>query len=520
MSFKRDSEALPVVERLMRTPIERRLMVIRHIGLPLVLVGGFLLVGAVVVQSPRIATLVVLLLAAALVAQLWLAKNTHAYGFVGFFVVLTILRPLPSVGNQLVVGRIMDAIWLVLAGILLMLITSDRSKLIRVWPGTYLLLLMSMLVVLSMSIGAFLFQQPVISRDFFELYRGPYYLLIFAVATQVSWSDRQLVRYFFKPLLIGFWIVFGISVVQGLGADFRSTVEYIYTTKGTNDITTALTAGTRVRNSGTFANPNWYGVALAVMFPFLLAGFTASGNRRLRLAIWLTPISAFFFLGISGSRTGVLAGILALFTYVLLGGVQALKRRRVRRPVPMRRERMLLAFTIISVIGILYVFSLQGVRFREIVSALSEGSLLGVDSAAVKWSAGRKWALEALRRSPIFGFGPSKQVSTLLGDNQYSALLYRYGLLGLATYLIFWIAVMGRALRLMKHAKSPLQNGLARAVLASVPAFLLAGGGGAFFDVTHIATLYLLLIGISFSARNTNIEVHRLNESGSSVVES
>ena len=69
----------------------------------------------------------------------------------------------------------------------------------------------------------------------------------------------------------------------------------------------------------------------------------------------------------------------------------------------------------------------------------------------------------------------------------------------------FWAAVFWRALRLRRRAQTALQANMARAVLASVPAFVLAGFGGAFFDATQVATLFLLLIGIAFSAHGLEV---------------
>ena len=58
---------------------------------------------------------------------------------------------------------------------------------------------------------------------------------------------------------------------------------------------------------------------------------------------------------------------------------------------------------------------------------------------------------------------------------------------------------MWHALRLWRHAETPVQAALLRAVLVTIPPFLLACCAGAFFDARQIATIYLLLIGIALS---------------------
>ena len=483
----------------MRNPLARRALPLNHIGLLAALVAAVYLVGSVAPDQPRATLAVAAILVVVELGLFWLAKHFHARALIGGLLFLTVLRPLPNLGNPFLVGRAIDLLWLVLAFLVLMLITDVGRRLSRGWRGAYWLLAMTAAVLVSLSTGAYLLGQPIITRDLFELYRGPYYFLILLIATQVRWSDRQLTSYFFKPFVVALWIAFAVSLVQGLGPDL---VQYVYTPKATQSILIAINEGTYVRNSGTFANPNWYGVALAVTLPFLLAGHSIVGHPRFRILIWLTSVSALLFLGISGSRTGLAAGVVAVAGYFLWSLWDARKRSlRLQRVRGRYVSRAFMGLFLFVTVVLLLTFVSRGVRFSEVLTALSEGSLLGIDSVAHKWSSATALVRETLERSPLFGFGPSKEISQLLGDNQYSVLIYRYGLFGLTAWFGFWTAVFWHALRLKRRAQTALQANMARAVLAAVPAFVLAGFGGAFFDATQIATLFLLLIGIAFSAR-------------------
>ena len=483
----------------MRSPLAPRALPLNHIGFLAMLVVAVYLVGSVAPYHPKATLAVAAILVIAELALLWLARNFHARALIGVLLFLTILRPLPNVGNPFVVGRAIDLLWLIFAVVALMLITDNGRRLSRGWRGGYWLLAMTAAVLVSLPVGAYILGQPIITRDLFELYRGPYYFLILLLATQVPWNDRQLASYFFKPFVVALWIAFAVSLVQGLGPDL---VQYVYTPKATQSILIAVNEGTYIRNSGTFANPNWYGVALAVVLPFLLAGHSIMGYPRFRILIWLTSVSALIFLGISGSRTGLAAGVVAVAGYFLWSLWDMHKRwPRLQRVRGRYVTRVFMGMFLLAAAALLVTFVSRGVRFAELLTALSEGSLLGIDSAAHKWSSAITLVRETLERSPLFGFGPSKEISQLLGDNQYSVLLYRYGLFGLSAWLGFWVAVFWHALRLRRRAQTALQANMARAVLAAVPAFLLAGFGGAFFDATQVATLVLLLIGIAFSAR-------------------
>ena len=282
-------------------------------------------------------------------------------------------------------------------------------------------------------------------------------------------------------------------------------VGFVYIPKSASDLPRAFTAGGDIRNSGTFANPNWYGVALAMVIPFLLAGFSGLGRLRLRAAIWLTSVTAFLFLGITGSRTALVAGILALGIYFLWSMRDSrMKPPRLRLPhstVP----RVFTFVFVATVVLLLLAFIVQTARIQELITALTQGSLLDIQSVSVKWSGSISLARETIERSPLVGLGPSKQISQHAGDNQYSRLFFRYGILGLVIWFGFWLTIFRHALRLKRRAQTPLQASMARAVLATVPAFLAAGVGGGFFDATQVATLYLLTIGIAFSAQGGSI---------------
>ena len=176
-----------ILAKPMRTGAIRTYLRQDLLALMLALVVGASLVGMFVAQHPRAGTVLVPLLIVGEIALLWLLKNPHARALVGGLVFLTILRPWPNIGDPSLTGRAMDLLWLFLAFIVLMTTTSSVWRLRRIWPGAYWLLAMTANVLISLAAAVFLLGQPVILRDLFELYRGPYYFLIFLVATRVTW---------------------------------------------------------------------------------------------------------------------------------------------------------------------------------------------------------------------------------------------------------------------------------------------------------------------------------------------
>ena len=470
---------------------------------------------------------------------LWLSRSRSHYALVGVLLFLTILRPLPEVSNAFLYDRLLDVGWLLLVMAILGYRIFIERKRPWAWSASYWLLAGTLVLMVSLPVGALL-GQPVVLRDFFEFYRGPYYFLVLLLATQVGWREENLLDFLYKPLLIALFFTFAISVMQGLGDWGESLVSYVYTPKFAEPFNLAFSNSVSqgsgfffLINSGTFANSNWYGVSLGIMMPFLMAGLFATGRRRLRAAIWVTTVVAFLMIVIAGSRTGLFLGTVAVFGYFGLWLLEARRRPSVAHVALGKVGRWAPMLLLMMVVTLLVLASaLRGDRYHGTVIALARGIGLEFESVvqdkvavegepsglveelrnlkigryrnpsvAHKIEGSTTLIKESWHRSPLFGLGPSKAVGNVLGDTQYSVLFYRYGVVGTLVWFGFWVAVMWHTFHRWRRATTPLQAGVLRAVLATVPAFIIAGVGGAFFDARQIATLFLLLIGIAVSCR-------------------
>ena len=503
------------------------------------LLAAFVLVAGLALLYPAAGMFLGGLLVLGGIPLLWLSRNRSHYALVGVLLFLTILRPLPEVSNYFLHDRLLDVGWLVLVVAILAYRFVNERKRPRAWSASYWLLAGTLVVMVSLPVGALL-GQPVVLRDFFEFYRGPYYFLVLLLATQVGWSDDNLLEFLYKPLLIALFFAFAISILQGLGDWGTSLVSNLYTPKFAEPFRNAFSnSGSQGSgfffsiNSGTFANSNWYGVSLGIMMPFLMAGLFATGHRRLRAAILITAVVAFLMIVIAGSRTGLFLGTVAVFGYCGLWLFEAWRRPSVAHVAVDRVGKwapMLLLMTVVSLLVL--ASALRGDRYHGTVVALARG--IGLEIEAVAQDGGPGGLVEELRglkigrynnpsaahkiegstiliketwhRSPVFGLGPSKAVGNVLGDTQYSVVFYRYGVVGMLVWFGFWIAVVWHTFRQWRRATTPLQAGILRAVLATIPAFIVAGVGGAFFDARQIATLFLLLIGVAVSCRGKSEE--------------
>jgi len=456
----------------------------------------------------------------------WLSRNWHLHAMIGGLLYLTILRPLPDVSSAVLYDRLLDVVWFLLVTAIFGYQFLYKRRRLLIWSGGFWLLAGFVGVGVSIWVGAQM-GQPVIARDFFELYRGPYYFLVLLLATQVAWDDEDISQSFYRPLLAALSIAFVISVIQGLGGTGTMIVSPIYTPKSVEPFLAAFSSdlgsgnGFYLRNSGTFGNPNWYGVALGLVLPFLMAGWFIRGRRWLRFTIWGVVVVTYAMICVSGSRAGLFIGTLTVYGFFGLWVLESWKRPSITSVAPGVVGRWVPLLLLVVVVTILFTFTaIQGERYhstfvvlgrvltgsleisetRDALAAIMVGNRTDV-SGTIKLDGATAAIREVLARSPWFGLGPSKAVDSYLGDTQYSKLFYRYGIVGSIVWFGFWVAVMWRTLRLWWRASTPIQAAMLRAVLISVPQFLLVGLLGAFFDARQIATLILILIGVALSCR-------------------
>lgn len=421
---------------------------------------------------------------------------------IGVLILITLVRPKPSLGNNLISGRLVDAVWLILAlAIFVLSLDFDKRK-PRLWGGIVWLIVMTLSINISLFIGALFLQQTIVFRDIFELYRGPYYILILLLASRLPWTEHQLREYFYKPFLFGIWIVLIVSFVSGLGGLASHLINIVYSPKYPGyDVLDLVSANAdlRLRISGTFGNPNFYAVALAIMVPFLFTGYYMIRQTYLRFVISITIVLSFIFLFSTGSRVGWISGIISIISY-FFWDIRSQK-KRVR--IGVNRTKKAGKYLVIVAILLFAIIIFVGPKLERYTKTLREIENKGISKISSferKIISGSQYVLLALNKSPILGFGPSKNIDFYQGDNQYSKIFFRYGLIGMVWWWGFWISIFVMAFKMAKRSKSLMQLALNNALLSIVPAFLVACIGGDFFDATQISTILLLFIGVVYSS--------------------
>ena len=465
---------------------------------------------AAIVLGTITATLSVdlLLLSLLVVAVVWftLGSLVDPYSAVGNFLLLTLLRPLPSVfGSPYVVGRLIDAIWLGFAFVLLGISArSQTNGRMVAWKTFGWLFVFAVTSLVSLVAASFVQGQDVVPRDFFELYRMPYYYIVFLIAARLSWPKEELIKHFFRPMLIGIWVMVFISALQ-MNPFLNAALEQVYTLKSA--LLSDTVYGFRLRNCGTFSNPNYFGVGLALLIPFLFSSFYLFDSHLSRLLCALSTIAAFGLVVSTGSRTAWIVTVAVVVCYVFrMGGIG--------NNFMFSRRTLTLIITGLVVASLLAIVIPRLERFQTTLAETAAGGLQGIRSSRVKYDTTQVFVREVIQTAPVFEMGPSKSVDDYLGDNQYSRLFYRYGAVGLACWLLFWTSLFRKASNAIRHtANDTPALFFSVSLLSMVLAFVLANVGGPFFDATQVATLAFILVGVSSRVSNSQTD-HSISPMG------
>ena len=281
-------------------------------------------------------------------------------------------------------------------------------------------------------------------------------LLVYLASTVRSRSDVSLIV---VALLVGLCLESLVALLMfATGADLRPGHHAVATGTGAVALTSAPDPG---RLAGTFGAPNAAGSYFAFMVPLAIAIFMSSvpkGLRRLALAGCVLGLLA---LGLTLSRGGWIAFVVAMF--VLAFGSRGSSRRRLSR-----RARVTVTIAVVVVLIPL--------------SGLIAGRLLGDDHGA---ASGRvpliEISLQMIRDHPMFGLGANNFIIALphytgpefssdwlnVVHNRYLLIWTEAGIGALVAFVLFLVTTVRNGWR-ARHDPDPLVSGAAIGLAAAV----------------------------------------------------
>jgi hypothetical protein len=281
-------------------------------------------------------------------------------------------------------------------------ITNYRSLILSF--GLFLLV-----VVVSIIVNGRISQ----SRDWFEVLKYIkflFFFILFAVSLSFATMRRVLIITFMSVLIFNLLHYFNVL-------NFNLVIEPFYAAPHHLDYfgLNSLGEPSTKRALGTLGNPNTNGILFLLFILVFLPRHKDFKNTGLTL-LSLSILGLF----LCQSRTGVLAYFLILAVYFLM-------MKSHWKTIFFLISVSILSFLLLQLSGNLYLNSIAN---PEIMQSASRGRL-------------EQWIriLESMPGHWVVGHAPSKEYfeqNDIYSESEYFLILFRYGILGIGTFLMFW----------------------------------------------------------------------------------
>jgi O-antigen ligase len=255
-----------------------------------------------------------------------------------------------------------------------------------------------------------------------------------------------------------------------------------------------LFVGNPVRVLGSFDNPNYFGIFTVITLAYLTVRYyfgEDNGKFPWVMLIAIGLVIKLEFLTIS--RTAF-AGIALLFAILSLSAF--LYHRRNKKIVVKIIVLLLLTLVLFATASTDFFYRLhEGLDFSNSTSLQGHLDRLGA-------------AVGSIWESPVFGWGTQKYAMTTLVDNEYALYARRYGFVGLAIYLAFFLTPFILGLKFLKKRiklkgrGAPLDRPawFVAAYVAVLPSvFVFNFLAGVFYNL-QIMTIFAIAMGLVYNS--------------------
>lgn len=286
------------------------------------------------------------------------------------------------------------------------------------------------------------------------------YILIIAGLYSVDFDASKLRRFIYVAIPSIGAVLALIGIFQRFNVfNFNSwfTSHYISTESGKVLIEVLGQNQQWSRVLGTLSNPNFYSLELIIFLMFTVSNiiFEYGIARAINIVISLLLFTTIIF---TQSRTAI-AVVFGICIYVLI--IQAIKGGR--------RYAFMYAGLAVGIIAV-SVLLIRFMNLNYLLEFVKDGlKTRSITQRVQRWND----ALNLFKLHPIVGIGPVIGQYFSAVDNEYIQLLRNYGILGLSTYLSFYIYVFIRTIKSYFKNDSAIARQYGFAVNCSVLAIMV-----------------------------------------------
>jgi len=336
-------------------------------------------------------------------------------------------------------------------------------------------------IFMSMSYGAVVKNEPLLTRDLFEFVKLILYFLIFSLAASQTINQTAFKRYYRLALVI---LMFSALVGFLQYIDFAGINESVSPYYAPTQMEGLLVHG---RITGTTGNPNEFGALMVLAISLAMSGALFFRESKIRLLCCLALFVYGLALVLTMSRTSLVASFLSMAFVLTL----YLKQRGFKHK--WRQMATLMVFGIVVGYIILQVMPEK---------ALFRYSQLANIRGASSWVARvENWQTHFAfwKDSPWFGWGPGKATMGTIVDNEWLLLLRRYGVIGLFVFLgLFGSLFLGLS-RIRKATVEPSIVAFTVALQSTFVGYVLYMALASVYHSLQLMPIFMLFLGLAYS---------------------
>lgn len=317
--------------------------------------------------------------------------------------------------------------------ILLALINKNNFSNLKLNSLNLSFLIFTGVVITSNLHGYLYLEVPMnLKRDFIEIVKFiqfiPYLMTIKYLNkikfNSLAHSYINLAGYIF--IITGLLQIFKIPIISG-------AVTNLYSDIINSHGKIALKSSGRIIS--TAADPNIASVIAIFFLIYTYAKFSVIKSKSYKFTINFIKFFLFIILFLyTQSRTGFIAIILGILSYLFLKSRQKIKRKMLKA------------------LGVTVFFILTTFIFKLNYILLGfQNGLAGTNNSFLVRYENLIFALSKFKSSPILGWGVAKSIHTTVLDTEYGTILLRYGLLGILFVLSFYKILFHQAVILFKN---------------------------------------------------------------------
>jgi len=383
----------------------------------------------------------------------------------------------------------LELVIIIVAWALLLLghLSSGKPVRLRWNPTNKWFLLFGICILASIAYATFVMGYYTTARDFWEFGKLIEYFLIFALVASLNIPPEHMPKYYIISL-----IIFLCSAAFGFAQHFNlfDINSWLSPYYAPTQMAGLVRAG---RIVGTTANPNEFGALMVLAASLALTGALWLKGRGVKLLSWAALGVFSLAIVLTLSRSALLS-LLVAAAFILL--FKYLTHFGFGRTIGM----LLLVVPLLLILGLVLSQLAPGNFSLRVGSALHLTTDASWQARLAKWGN----QVDIWKQSPVLGWGPGKATMNTIVDNEWLLLLRRYGVVGVAVFILWFAGVYRMLSRIGKGTQKRYTQTFCVGLQATLIAYAIYMIPLGVYHSLQLMPILLIFLGLAYTQRQSS----------------